>query len=85
MCIICVDLTKDKLTSMEARNNLKEMSSEIEEDHKLELLNLIWKKEDEEFHKEYDQALLEQDYAHPPSDGDDWFWGEDWMFNSGSD
>jgi hypothetical protein len=85
MCIICVDLTKDKLTSMEARNNLKEMSSEIEEDHKLELLNLIWKKEDEEFHKEYDQALLEQDYDHPPSDGDDWLWGEDWMFNSGSD
>ncbi len=70
---------------MEARNNLKEMSSEIAEDHKLELLNLIWKKEDEEFHKEYDQALLEQNYDHPSNDGDDWFWGEDWMFNSGSD
>ena len=85
MCIICVDLTKEKLTSFEARRNLKEMSSTIPEDHKLELLNLIYKKEDQEFQEQYDKHLEEQECDSPPSESDDWFWGEDWMFNPGSD
>ena len=85
MCIICVDLTKEKLTSFEARRNLKEMSSTIPEDHKLELLNLIWEKEDQEFQEQYDKHLQEQEYDYSPSNSDDWFWGEDWMFNPGSD
>jgi len=48
MCIICVDLTKDRLTPLEARNNLGEMRDSIEKDHRLEVLKLIWKKEEEE-------------------------------------
>ena len=61
MCIICIDLIKDKLTSTEARGNLREISESIPKDHKLELLNLIWEKEDEEFEKSYDEYLEELD------------------------
>ena len=49
MCLICVELKKDNLTSFEARRNLKEMRESIEEDHKLEVLRNIWDKEDEEY------------------------------------
>ena len=52
MCIICVELEKDKLTSKEARRNLGEFREILEQEHKLEVLKLIWKKEDEEFLKE---------------------------------
>lgn len=52
MCIICVELEKDKLTSKEARRNLGEFREILEQEHKLEVLRLIWKKEDEEFLKE---------------------------------
>ena len=48
MCIICVDLVKDKLTPLEARNNLGEMRNSIEKEHRLEVLKLIWKKEEEQ-------------------------------------
>ena len=48
MCIICVELKKDKLTSVEARRNLGEMRDHIKQDHILELLRLIWEKEDDE-------------------------------------
>ena len=48
MCIICVDLTKDKLTHKEARRNLGEMRTQIPDEHKQDVLRLIWKKEDEE-------------------------------------
>ena len=48
MCLICVELTKNKLTPREARNNLREMVTVIEEDHRIDVLRLIWKKEDEE-------------------------------------
>ena len=36
MCIICVDLEKDKLTWKEARRNLNEFSDTLDKDHKLE-------------------------------------------------
>jgi hypothetical protein len=49
MCLICVELKKNSLTSIEARQNLKEMRETIEEDHKLEVLRRIWDKEDEEY------------------------------------
>ena len=49
MCLICIELKKDSLTSFEARRNLKEMRETIEEDHKLEVLRNIWDKEDEEY------------------------------------
>ena len=48
VCLICVELTKNKLTSKEARNNLKEMYKSLEKDHILELLTKIYEKEDEE-------------------------------------
>ena len=48
MCIICVDLTKDKLTYKEARRNLSEIGPTIEPEHRMEVLKLIWKKEDDE-------------------------------------
>ena len=46
MCIICVDLIKDKLTHKEARRNLGEMRTQIHDEHKQDVLRLIWKKED---------------------------------------
>ena len=48
MCLICVELKKDNLTSIEARRNLGEMSATIDEDHRLEVFRRIWDKEDEE-------------------------------------
>ena len=48
MCLICVELTKGKLTSKEARGNLGEMKGVIEKDHLIEVLKMIWKKEYEE-------------------------------------
>ena len=44
MCLICVDLQRDKLTSKEARRNLGESYVTLEEKHRLEVLKLIWKK-----------------------------------------
>ena len=44
MCIICVELTKDKLTHKEARRNLNEIGPTIEPEHRIEVLRLIWKK-----------------------------------------
>ena len=49
MCLICVELTKDKLTAIEARRNLGEMRNSIEKEHILDVIKLIWKKEDEEY------------------------------------
>ena len=48
MCLICVELTKNKLTTKEARRNLEEMHEELDRDHIFEILRVIWKKEDEE-------------------------------------
>ncbi len=53
MCIICVDIEKDKLTALEARRNLNEMHSFLSEEHTQEVLQLIWKKEDEEYSRWY--------------------------------
>ena len=63
MCLICVELTKDKLTSAEARRNLGEMRTSLTKEHVLELLHLIWQKEDEESNE-----------SIPPSEDDDWSW-----------
>jgi len=53
MCIICVDLKKDKLSSVEARHNLNEMHITMTKKHIHEVLQLIWKKEDDEYAKEF--------------------------------
>ena len=47
MCIICVDLQKDKLTWREARRNLGEVHTKLEKDHIVESIKRIWEKEDE--------------------------------------
>jgi len=49
MCVICIDLRKDKLTSLEARNNLGELYTTLTKEHIHVVLKLIWKKEDEEY------------------------------------
>jgi hypothetical protein len=48
MCIICAELAKGKLTSLEARRNFIEMKSSLDDQHRLEVLQHIWEKEDEE-------------------------------------
>ncbi len=53
MCIICVDLVKDKLTSVEARKNLNEMHTVIPKEHVHDVLQLIWKKEDDEYAEQF--------------------------------
>ena len=51
--MICVDLQKDKLTSKEARSNLNELFKVMTKEHIHEVLQLIWKKEDDEYLEEY--------------------------------
>ena len=41
MCIICVGLQNSKLSPWEATRNLSEMIEKIEEEHALEVLDLI--------------------------------------------
>jgi|TARA_R110000765_G_scaffold372744_1_gene463202 hypothetical protein len=48
MCFICVELTQGTLTPLEARENLREMHTEISKEHMRGLLSLIWKMEDSE-------------------------------------
>ena len=66
MCLICVELSKNKLTPLEARRNLGEMVIVIEKKHRMEVLHAIWEKEDE---------LNKLD--EPLSENDDWYWGSD--------
>ena len=61
MCLICVDLQKDKLTWKEARRNLNETHEQLDKEHVLEVLKLIWEKEDEE-QKHLDKSLSKIDY-----------------------
>ena len=58
MCLICTELEKEKLTSLEARSNLKEMHKVIEKSHRIEVLRLIWQKEDEESFANYEYVDL---------------------------
>jgi len=71
MCLICVELTKNKLTAAEARRNMGEMRVLIEADHRIDVLKAIWKKESEE------------EQQHEDSWGDDW--GADDNWDGGSD
>ena len=48
MCIICVDIQKNILTHEEARRNLGEIHETLDKAHVLEVIKLIWKKQDEE-------------------------------------
>ena len=55
MCLICVELINDRLTALEARVNLKEMRETLQSEHRIEVLKMIWNKEDEEYINWYDQ------------------------------
>tara|TARA_B100000131_G_C17923293_1_gene535208 strand:+ start:545 stop:742 length:198 start_codon:yes stop_codon:yes gene_type:complete len=57
MCIICVEIQKGKLTSKEARSNMFELRSELDDEHKLEVLKQIWKKEEQEEQAEFNELL----------------------------
>jgi hypothetical protein len=59
ICLICVDLQKDKLTWKEARRNLSETYVKLEQEHVLEVLRLIWKKEDQESQESSDEIFNE--------------------------
>ena len=56
MCIICIELEKDKLTIEEARRNLGEMWSSLDE-HAEEVVAFINEKEIEKMLKEYSEEL----------------------------
>ena len=49
MCLICVQIMEDKLTAREARQNLGELHVALTKEHILEVLKLIWQKEDEDW------------------------------------
>ena len=66
MCIICVQLSENKLTVPEARRNMSEMQDTIEASHRIEVLRAIWDKEDEQ--RERDEAFWD----------DNWLADENW-------
>ena len=41
MCLICIEFQKGKLTTFEAKRNLREMHTSVGADHVLEALKLI--------------------------------------------
>ena len=49
------------MTWKEARQNLSETYTQIPKEHTLEVLKLIWKKEDEEFQKHYMSETIATD------------------------
>ena len=59
MCLICVDLQRDKLTSQEARRNLGETYMSLDREHVESLLKLIWKKEDEELQDNIEECYFD--------------------------
>jgi len=48
MCLICIDLDREKLSSREARRNLGESYGALDRKHIIEVLKKIWKQEDKE-------------------------------------
>jgi hypothetical protein len=55
MCIICVELSMNKLTSKEARRALGEFLHVLDKKHVDEVYQAIWDKEDEEYFNWYNQ------------------------------
>ena len=64
MCIICIDIEKDKLTLKEARRNFGEMSNSLG-DHAAEVEEMLSKLEIEESLKEYLEYLEEEKHNEP--------------------
>ena len=48
MCLICIDLDRQKLSSKEARKNLGEVYTSMETKHIMEVIKKIWRQEDRE-------------------------------------
>tara|TARA_Y100000034_G_scaffold1789_1_gene2286 strand:+ start:233 stop:412 length:180 start_codon:yes stop_codon:yes gene_type:complete len=48
MCLICIDLAREKLTAAEAFRNLREMWEEMDEEHLMKLAHKIYDLEQEE-------------------------------------
>ena len=44
MCIICVQLDKETLTTREAWRNLNEMKYSMDEEHTMEVMDKLWDK-----------------------------------------
>ena len=59
MCLICVELAKGKLTSLEARRNFGEMSPTLGE-HAKEVEELLSKLEIEEMLKQYLEDMKDE-------------------------
>jgi len=64
MCLICVEFEMSRLTVAEARRNLREMASSIDEEHIEEIEKLLTEKEieqmdDEEFREEFEDIIAD--------------------------
>lgn len=64
MCLICVEFEMSRLTVAEARRNLREMASSIDEEHVEEIERLLTEKEieqmdDEEFREEFEDIIAD--------------------------
>ena len=53
MCLICVEIEKEKLTFKEAWSNFKEMKEDMSEEHQKEVKQLLVDKMVEEKKKEF--------------------------------
>ena len=79
MCIICVDLEKNRLTPWEAKRNLGEMVEIIGQEHAIEVENKISEAIYNEINLNYGETIVEdQEYCDfcecTPCDC---HWGED--------
>jgi len=64
MCLICIEFEMSRLTVAEARRNLREMASSIDEEHIEEIEKLLTEKEieqmdDEEFREEFEDIIAD--------------------------
>ncbi len=64
MCLICVEFEMSRLTVAEARRNLREMASSIDEEHIEEIERLLTEKEieqmdDEEFREVFEDIIAD--------------------------
>lgn len=60
MCIICIEMDKNKLSPWEAKRNLKEIAQEIDQDHLIEVENKISDAIFEEINLNYGDTLDEE-------------------------
>jgi hypothetical protein len=56
MCLICIDLDRQKLSSKEARRNLGEVYTTMETKHVYEVIKKIWRQEDKEY-KDFEKYI----------------------------